>query len=32
MTSIEDGEKEVETGTEVNAAMLKAMMQKRMVR
>lgn len=32
MTTVEDGEKEVETGTEVNAAMLKAMMQKRMVR
>lgn len=32
MTTVEDGEKDVEKGTEVNAAMLKAMMQKRMVR
>lgn len=32
METVEDGEKEVEKGTEVNAAMLKAMMKKRMVR
>lgn len=32
METVEDGEKDVEKGTEVNAATLKAMMQKRMVR